>query len=150
MIFTNDILIKIAVFVLGAVGFWVARHIRHSKTKNKPLVCLVGFDCHAVVTSDYSRFMGVPLEILGMFYYGLMSLAYLGLIFIPGILPTFMVNIVVLGSLAAFLFSLYLIIVQVFILKKGCSWCFVSAGISITIFVLNFIVYDFLWILLGF
>jgi uncharacterized membrane protein len=36
----------------------------------------------------------------------------------------------------AFLFSLYLIGVQIFILKKGCSWCIVSALISALIFIL--------------
>ncbi len=143
MPFSNDLMIKVAIFFLGIFGYLVAKHIRNHKMKDAPLVCMVGFDCHAVVHSDYSKFFGVPVEIFGMIYYALISFTYLFSIFAKTALPIHLVGFVVLTSLIAFLFSLYLIFVQIFILKKGCSWCFVSAFISILIFILTAITYDF-------
>ena len=142
MQFSNEILVQIAIFVLGVCGFWVAKHIRDHKTKNTPLVCMVGFDCHTVVHSDYSRFFGMPVEIFGMIYYALISLSYLLFILVPNIPNNMQIDlggILALISLTSFLFSVYLILVQIFILKKGCSWCIVSALISALIFVLTMI-----------
>src|SRR4051812_47217027 len=121
MIFSNDVLIRSAIFVFGVCGFFVAKHIRDHKTKNTPLVCMVGFDCHAVVHSDYSRFLGMPVELFGMAYYALVAIAALVMIFSPALMPNLFAQIFALVSLGAFLFSLYLIGVQIFILKKGCS-----------------------------
>ena len=137
MVFSNNVLIRIIIFVLGVCGFLVAKHIRNHKTQNTPLVCPIGFDCHAVVHSDYSKFIGMPVEFLGMIYYALVALAYLFIIFMPGAMPNLLAILLVITSLIAFLFSVYLIIVQIFILKKGCSWCIVSAIISALIFTLT-------------
>jgi uncharacterized membrane protein len=142
MQFSEDILLRVAVFVLGVCGFLIARHIREHKKTAAPLVCPVGFDCHAVVHSDYSRFMGVPVELLGMIYYGVVSVAYFVFIFWNETMPWGVSEFLIGISLAAFLFSIYLIAVQIFILKKGCSWCIVSAFVSALIFILTIFAYD--------
>jgi uncharacterized membrane protein len=146
MIPLDDVSIRVAIFVLALCGFWVARHIRRHKVENKALVCMVGFDCHTVVHSDYSRFFGAPVEILGMIYYAIVAVVYLISLIPFGVIPevmTFYVLIIAalmwVVSLTAFLFSTYLIGVQIFILRKGCSWCIVSALISALIFVLSVI-----------
>ncbi|HEV7702415.1 MAG TPA: vitamin K epoxide reductase family protein [Candidatus Paceibacterota bacterium] len=142
MQFSNEILIRLIMIVLGVCGFLVAKHIHKHKTQNTPLVCMVGFDCHTVVHSDYSKFFGVPVEFLGMLYYAFISIVYLILILVPQVLSynhdLFILTLSSI-SLVAFLFSLYLIAVQIFILKKGCSWCIVSAFISALIFILTVI-----------
>ena len=147
MIFSNIDLTRVAIVILGLCGFWVAKHIRHHKRTGKLLVCPIRFDCNTVVNSDYSKFFGIPVEILGMAYYSLVVISYFlsvvhlyfTLIPVPNTLIAFMITL----SVIAFLFSIYLIFVQIFILKKGCSWCFVSALISTSIFILTLMTYDF-------
>jgi len=139
MIFVDQLFIHVGILVLAFCGFFVAKHIRTQKIKDKPLVCMVGFDCHAVVHSDYSRFMGVPVEALGMVYYASVFIFYLLLAIFEVVLSVNFLNFIILTSLIAVLFSVYLIIVQIFVLRKGCSWCFVSALLSILIFVLSVI-----------
>lgn len=139
MQFSNDILIRIIIFVLGVSGFLIAKHIRNHKTKNTPLICPGKFDCHSVVYSDYSEFFGIPVETIGMIYYAFISLAYLFFIFTPNAISVNLVILLTIMSLVAFLFSIYLIGVQILILRKGCLWCFISAFISISIFILLFI-----------
>ena len=143
MAFSNEILIRLAIFLLGICGFLVARHIYKHKKENKPLVCPIGFECDFVVKSDYSQFMGVSLEIFGMIYYASLSLFYLLSLFVFSIIPAILSSFLLLASLGAFLFSLYLLCLQIFVLKKGCSWCVVSALISILIFILTALNYDF-------
>ena len=148
MLFSNDTLIRIIIFVLGLCGFAVARHIYKHKNNNKnPLVCPIRFDCHTVIHSDYSRLFGVPVEILGMIYYGLVSLSYFFFVFMPQIMPVILINFMIAVSSIAFLFSLYLIAVQIFILKKGCSWCIVSAFICLLIFILTVVTYHLNYII---
>ncbi len=143
MIFSDDILFRIMIFVLGLCGFMVARHIYKHKKVKKPLICPIGFDCNFVVHSDYSEFMHVPLEIFGMIYYALVAISYLFFIFMPAVMSIVLVNFLLSMSFIAFLFSVYLIAVQIFVLKKGCSWCIVSAFICLSIFILTISIYDF-------
>jgi uncharacterized membrane protein len=139
MQFSDNILARIAIFILGVCGFLIARHIRQHKISETPLVCPVGFDCHAVVHSDYSKFLGAPVEILGMVYYAFISTTYLSFVFLSNILPNALISPIVALSVTAFIFSVYLIGVQIFILKKGCSWCIVSTIITALIFVLTLV-----------
>ncbi|OGI76620.1 hypothetical protein A3B85_00955 [Candidatus Nomurabacteria bacterium RIFCSPHIGHO2_02_FULL_37_13] len=143
MTFSNDILVRVAIFFLAFCGFMVAKHIRKHKTTGSLLVCPIRFDCNTVVNSDYSKFFGVPVEILGMAYYGLVSISYLFFIFLPNLFPNTLIGFMIVLSLIAFLFSIYLVCVLIFVLKKGCSWCFVSAFISISIFILTILTYNF-------
>ena len=116
MIFSEHVLLRVAIAVLGVCGFMVARHIRHHKKTGKLLVCPIKFDCNTVVNSDYSKFFGIPVEILGMAYYSLVFISYFCFIFIQGLLPNFLIGFMILLSVTAFLFSVYLISVLLFIL----------------------------------
>ncbi len=150
MIFSNDSLLKVVILILGIIGFLIARHIReHKKEGKKPLVCPMRFDCAGVVQSDYSKLLGVPIEVLGMCYYGTVSIFYFILIFIASI-PPLLVSVLIGLSVAAFLFSLYLVCVQVFVLRKGCFWCFISALVSILIFICTVMAYGFDQVVLNF
>jgi uncharacterized membrane protein len=143
MIFSEDVLSKVIVFVLAIGGFLVARHIHnHKKLNAKPLVCPIQFDCATVVHSDYSRLLGIPVEIFGMLYYGIVAIGYGFLIFHPESISPHILGALILASSVAFFFSLYLIGVQIFVLKKGCSWCIVSAFICLAIFLVTVTHYD--------
>ena len=136
MIFSIDVLVKVLIVFLGMCGFWIAKHIRNHKVNNAPLVCPIGFDCHAVVHSDYSKILGMTVEFLGMIYYALISLLYFSFIFMPSMMVSDLISFLITTSFFAFVFSIYLLVVQIFILKKGCSWCIVSSIVSALIFIL--------------
>jgi uncharacterized membrane protein len=133
---------RFVIFALGLAGYLIARHIHNKKTAKQPVVCPLRMRCHAVIHSKYSRFMGVPLEVFGMIYYLLVTLSYGVLLFSMAVIPFTFFSILVLFSLGAFIFSVYLVIVQIFILKEGCFWCFLSAIISILIFAITAYSYD--------
>lgn len=144
MTFSEDVIARLIIFILAVCGFFVAKHIhKHKKENEEPLVCPIQFDCATVVHSDYSKLLGISLEIFGMVYYALVAIAYAVLIFHPFAMPSYLLGALILTSSVAFLFSLYLIGIQAFVLKKGCSWCLVSAAICLFIFLITVFNYDF-------
>jgi len=149
MVFESNMLVRIVIFVLAVIGFFIARHIYTHKQKGKALVCPMRFDCNAVVHSDYSKFLGIPLEVLGMFYYGAASLFYAYLI-LHGEMSTPLISLAVALALGAFLMSVYLLLIQIFVLRKGCFWCAVSAFLSILIFVCTCYAYGFISIVMNY
>ncbi|OGZ60675.1 MAG: hypothetical protein A2919_02140 [Candidatus Spechtbacteria bacterium RIFCSPLOWO2_01_FULL_43_12] len=120
-------------------GFCVAAYIFYIKTTNRQLVCPVGSDCNAVVNSKYGKFLGIPLEYLGMLYYSFIVVSYVGLIFYSYMVPIWALALLVLASFGGFLFSLYLLVAQAFLLRKWCIWCLLSAMLSTLIFVASIV-----------
>jgi len=123
------------IVTLSAGGLGVSSYIYYTKSQGKQLVCPTGSNCNAVITSQYSKFLGIPLEYGGVAYYSLILAAYLCLIFLPHLLSSFMLLLLSLATTVAFLFSLYLLFVQAFILRQWCIWCILSAVLSTTIFI---------------
>lgn len=125
----------LAVIILSFGGFILANYIHQHKVKYiKKLICPIGFDCDSVIHSEYSRFLGMPIEVLGMFYYGLVVLLYGVFVFMPQLANINLVFLVMGATTAALLFSVYLTSIQAFALKQWCSWCLVSAALCAAIF----------------
>lgn len=130
----NPLLSKIIVVFLGILGFLLALWIKHKKKQQEPMVCPFKGECGAVINSRYATFLGIDLTNLGMAYYILLAMVYWVMIMIPSIVTQEVIFIVLGITIGAFLFSLYLIGVQAFILKRWCTWCLFSAALCVSIF----------------
>ncbi|MCJ7429458.1 MAG: vitamin K epoxide reductase family protein [Candidatus Nanohaloarchaeota archaeon QJJ-5] len=122
----------LGVVFLAAAGLAITYHLYHEKRESmNDMTCPIGQDCVKVVSSKYSRFLGVSVEILGGFYYGFILLTY-GLIFImSGAIPSWLLFIALAASTFAVLFSGYLTYIQAVPLGwMWCVWCVTSAIIS--------------------
>ena len=118
-------------------GFALAFFIFISKRKAKPIACPMDGHCDDVVRSEFSKFFGVPVDILGMLYYAVAATAYSVFYFYSGLaVPLAVFAMFGLASFS-FLFSLYLTFIQAFSLKQWCVWCLASAGLSSFIFLAN-------------
>ncbi|MFA7193625.1 MAG: vitamin K epoxide reductase family protein [Candidatus Paceibacterota bacterium] len=127
--------IYLLIVAAALIGLTITINIYKKKHKKKVLVCPFGADCDSVITSDFSSFLGIGLEIYGMLYYGLIALSYSSLILFPNLQSEMTTFILAGASIGAFLFSLYLTFVQAFLIKTWCSWCLMSAGVSTSIFI---------------
>src|SRR3989344_4777040 len=123
----------------SAGGFGTAFYIFYTKRYRKQLVCPVGSDCNAVINSRYSIFLGIALEYWGMFYYAVIAVSYGALIFAPFFFNGIFLAGLLLASAGAFLFSLYLLFAQAFLLRQWCIWCILSAMLSIVIFIASLV-----------
>ncbi|MDA2936416.1 vitamin K epoxide reductase family protein, partial [Patescibacteria group bacterium AH-259-L05] len=129
-----NLLLHIVLIFIAFSGFSLSFYIYHKKRLKQAVVCPMGAKCEEVIYSEYSRFLGIPIELLGMVYYGIIALSY-GLFLVYSIAVTPFTTFLVLGvTIIAFLFSLYLTFLQAFSIKQWCSWCLISAGFCTSIF----------------
>lgn len=131
------------ILVLSLSGFILALYIYTTKKNNtKALVCPIGGQCDAVVNSKYSKFLGIPVEIIGMVYYGLVILFY-SLRFFSSPVSDGLLFFATAFSVVAFLFSVYLVLIQAFSIKHWCTWCLFSAGFTTLIAIFSVFGADF-------
>ncbi|MBT5808279.1 vitamin K epoxide reductase family protein [Candidatus Uhrbacteria bacterium] len=117
-------------------GFILSVYLHHKKRqKSEQFICPLRGKCSEVIQSNYSKFFGIPVELLGMAYYGLIAVGYGALIGF-NVVSVWLAAILLLATTGAFAFSLYLTFVQIAALRKFCTWCLLSASFSTAIFVL--------------
>jgi uncharacterized membrane protein len=116
--------------VLALAGFAIAAMIRHKKKIGHPMVCPLGSDCDSVVYSPYSKFFGIDVVNAGLAYYGIIATLYVYIALFPQHIPEALHVIGFLMTVGAVIFSIYLLIVQVLVIKEFCFWCVMSALVS--------------------
>jgi uncharacterized membrane protein len=134
---TFVVLAKAGMVLLGLSGFLLASYIWRTKRKQTVLVCPLHGNCEDVIHSEYSRFFGVPVEVLGMAYYFLITIFYFLALAIPHIISPIIAFAMLAVTLTALMFSAYLTFIQLFTLKQLCSWCLTSAGLSLALCALS-------------
>ena len=134
--FLSGNLEAVVLILLAVVGFTVSWYIRHKTSHQEKLVCVIGEDCDKVVNSKYGKTFGIDNTIGGMLYYSYVFFISLAQFVLPVALfaQNWVLWVKLITSGAAGLFSLYLIGVQVFVLKEYCEYCLVSGGVSFLIF----------------
>lgn len=132
----SSILPSLIIVGAAVAGAALATYIYHKKRWKETLVCPLKADCESVITSEFARFFGIPVEWLGIFYYGVIAVSYAATAAVPTLASPPVVLGLLVGTTAAFLFSLYLTFIQAFAIKQWCSWCLVSAGLCTLIFVM--------------
>lgn len=110
--------------VLAVAGIVDTGYLVYKHRQKKPLVCPINHDCNVVTESRWGNFLGIRNETLGLiFYISLLSLAWRGnyslLFLITGI---------------GLLYSLFLVWLQVYVIKNYCFYCLISALISLLLF----------------
>ncbi|MBI3633235.1 MAG: vitamin K epoxide reductase family protein [Candidatus Vogelbacteria bacterium] len=131
-----DNLIYLVVSVLSIIGFAIALKIFREKQSNRPMVCPLNGKCEQVLFSKYSKFLGIPMEIWGMFFYVTNFFGYALMFLWPVFRTPQFVSVLFLLVCSGFLFSIYLTSVQTLKLKELCSWCLSSALICFSTFFL--------------
>lgn len=119
----RDWLYQISI-VLVVIGIGISGYLSYTRLTNTAVQCVESgaFNCELVQSSTYSKIAGIPIAYLGL-------LTYLAL----GALLVFQDRIAFLRSygimlqfgivLFAFLFSLWLVYLQVVQLEALCPWC---------------------------
>lgn len=127
--------------ILAILGLLDSLYIFYKKQRKEKLVCFVGQDCNEVVNSQYSRIFKVPNEVLGIFFYllvlGFAILVVLGTTELFGFSILLAIHAV---AFVAFLLSVYLTAIQMFVLKTWCEYCLVAVFANFGIFVLAFLI----------
>lgn len=133
-----EIVLIFSILLLSLAGFILASFVYSKKNKKKKLICPLRTDCNKVIHSKYSTFGPFPVEVLGMMYYFSTIFIYLYINCSDSWFLGVKYGVFIFSCLSV-MFSLYLIGIQMFIIKKWCSWCVMSAIISMLIFLLSYL-----------
>lgn len=127
-----------ASLVLAVIGILVSIYMTIYKITNNNGMCLGSGDCSTVNASPYSAIYGIPVALVGVGGYAAILILHLlenrndfmrknASLFIFGL------------ALTGFLFTLYLIYVEIAILKALCPFCVTSQTAMTIIFIISVI-----------
>lgn len=111
---------------------------------SNPSVCTVRetplgipLDCGSVAQSQYSEILGIPLAILGLLYYLILLLI---VNFEPNLptLPISSLQLIAVVVSFGFLFTLWLVYLQLFVIELICIYCMVSAILTTSLFIITY------------
>ena len=126
--------LKILFLALSLLGFLDASYLAIKYYQGEAPTCAFFQGCDVVTTSEYATIFGISIALLGAIYY--LSLLILSIIYLDTKNP----RLIKIGTVIAgggFLFSLWLIYLQIFVLNALCIYCVASALSSTSLFVLG-------------
>src|SRR6266545_8358254 len=121
---------------LAIVGLLVSIYMTIYKVTNNDAMCIGSGGCSIVNSSQYSEVFGIPVALIGVGGY----VAILALLFLerrPGFFQENGTMILFGVSLVGFLFTLYLIFVEIKLIHALCPFCLTSQAVMTIIFILS-------------
>ncbi|MCJ2512530.1 MAG: vitamin K epoxide reductase family protein [Candidatus Thermoplasmatota archaeon] len=115
------------ILVLSLVGLAVSGYLTYVHYNRAEGVCPIGGGCSDVWDSEYSVVFGIPVALIGFLgYVALFGMSYLRLYYpelgIAENFPTYMLLISIIGAA----FSIYLTLIEIFVIQAVCDWCFTA------------------------
>lgn len=107
---------RLAASVVALSGVAVAGYLTWAHYSGGAIVCLAGSGCETVQESDYAKIAGLPVALLGLVAYA----GILGLVAWDS--PWARLGAATLALVGLF-FSLYLLVLQLFVIDAICAWC---------------------------
>ena len=102
--------------MVAAAGIVVAGYLTWVHYSDTQIICVEGGGCETVQQSSYAKVAGVPVAVLGLCAYTLV----LGLIVWDS--PNARLAAAAI-AFVGFLFSMYLLTLQLFVIDAICIWC---------------------------
>jgi uncharacterized membrane protein len=130
--------VTIALVTLAIIGLLVSIYMTIYKITSNDSMCVGSKDCSLVNASRYSEIYGIPVAVLGVVGYAAI-LAILLLERNPGFFNQNGTMLLFGLSLTGFLFTLYLIFIEVALIKAYCPFCIASQTAMTLIFILSVI-----------
>lgn len=107
-----------------AAGLFISGYLSYTKLTAQPVACVAGaaFDCGTVTNSRWSELAGINIAYLGFAMYLTVGVLLLARDRLP-LLREYSDLIVFAIGLLAWLYSMFLVYLQFFVLQTLCSWC---------------------------
>ena len=123
---------------LTIIGLLVSIYMTIYKVTSNEAMCIGSSGCSEVNASRYSEINGIPVAVLGVIGYA----SILALLFLENRLSFFQENgpMIFFGvSLIGFLFTVYLIYLEIALIKAYCPFCLTSQAVMTIIFIISVI-----------
>lgn len=118
--------LRVAALVVALLGAGVAGYLTYVHYAGLQPFCAGGsHGCERVQSSEYAKFAGIPVAVLGLAAY----VSILGALLAPGDLARLAAAALAVGG---FGFSMYLTYLELFVIHAICQWC-VSSAVLVTV-----------------
>jgi len=126
------------ILVFAILGLIDAIYLTMKYFSGEAVVCGIVEGCDQVLNSNYSNIFGIPVSLIGVGYYAIVS----GLSFLYAVNKGFnILKTIIYITTVGFLASIYFVYLQLFVLEAICLYCMASAIISIALLVLSVFTY---------
>jgi len=125
--------------VLSVLGIANAAYLVKQHYKKKPLICPLDHDCSVVTESRWSHIFFIRNEILGLSFFLVLLGGILLSIFAPSLKTTIIFLLPFVTGLGL-LFSVFLLLVQIYAIKDYCFYCLISALLTLLLFMVSFFI----------
>jgi uncharacterized membrane protein len=126
----RNVLMVIVVFAL--VGLSAATYVFVTHSLGYPLFCPFATGCDTVQNSPYAILFGLPVSLLGMLGFTMyVALALIGLR--SGAATRGYLHALLVLSVAEVGFTSYMAYLQVAVIRAICSWCMLSAALTVAL-----------------
>lgn len=120
--------------VLGILGMIDTGYLIWKQKKKQLLVCPIGQNCNVVLESRWNKVFFIKNEIIGFLFYVFIVGVGIFLFLNGGFLQGTKTALMAISGLS-FVFSVFLVYIQIKKIKNFCIYCLASALITIFIFV---------------
>ena len=125
-----------AVPALALIGLGTALYLSYVEITHLEAICGPVGHCNIVQSSPHAQLMGIPIAVLG-------ALSYIGIIFLwigqrilPDRLSALSLLSLVMLTIFGTGFSIYLTLLELFVIQAICAWCLSSAVIMTLLMIL--------------
>lgn len=125
--------------ILALLGLADATYLTILHYQNAIPPCSIAHGCETVLTSKYATVLGIPIALLGVFYY---FAVFIAMLLFAQTKKTIWVILTCVATSITFVIAIILIYIQAFILHAFCQYCLASEFIDTLLMV-------FAWILLN-
>jgi uncharacterized membrane protein len=127
---------RLALVLLGVapLGFADASYLTAEHYLNRTPPCSIVHGCATVTTSRFAIMFGIPVALLGALYY---LAVIFGLVYYLQSKNHNILRLTAAFTIAGFVFSLWFVYLQIFVIRAICAWCMFSALTSTTLFILG-------------
>lgn len=118
---------------LVAAGLVIAGYLAYVEINQVEAVCGPVGHCNVVQASAYARILGIPVAVLGLLNYLVLLGLWGGYRFIPGRWGGLALLALTLMGVC---FSVYLTVLELFVIQAVCMWCLGSAVVTVLLMTL--------------
>ena len=126
-----------SLIIVSFIGFLDASYLTIAHYTGLALRCSVFNGCDQVTTSPYSVILGIPVALLGVFYYLAILLATL---FYFDSRKAWLPKYIAWATNAGLAASVWFVFLQLFVIKAICQYCMISATTSTLLFIFGIMI----------
>lgn len=120
--------------LVSLIGIADASYLSYTALTGTPVACKIIEGCNTVAQSPYSKVAGVPLAVIGFFYY---LVALVGSIVLRRRYTKALRRFAVLWGILGIMFSAYFVYLQAAVIGAFCIYCLISAACTIMLCILS-------------